>query len=392
VTLVLARLHTDLLLPSPWGRYLTGLLGVAMLVSLLTGVFMHRKLFREMWSVRLWRSQRLRWADLHKAAAIWGMPFHLMIAFTGAFLGLIGLILMLNAFAAYGGDVDAATTALGGGVSPAPGGAAHMRPLRELLDAAESALPGLQPEYLTFSHYGDRAATVQVWGTLPQTLVYFPQVTLSVATADMLAISNWREEHWARALYGAMTPLHYASYGGLLLKALYALLGLAGCFMVTSGLRVWQLRVHPYGTDLRLPLIVGVCYGLPLALVVMLLASRLMTDTIWMSYEARLGQLLVAWAIAIACAVLFRWRGANYCLAAGIALMLVPLATVAADGNGLLNLLQSAPLSSQAASQLALQVSVPVVTEVVFYLLGVVIVLVSLAARRFGTHTGLLPK
>ena len=382
VTLVLTRLHTDLLLPSPWGRYLTGLLGVVMLVSLLTGVFMHRKLFREMWSLRLWRSRRLRWADLHKAAAIWGLPFHLMIAFTGAFLGLIGLVLMLNAFVAYDGDVDAATAALGGGVTPVPGGAAPMRPLRELLDASASALPGLQPEYISFSHYGDRAATLQVWGALPQTLVYFPQVTLSVASADVLAISNWREEYWVRALYGAMTPLHYASYGGLLLKALYALLGLAACFLVISGLRIWQLRVHPHSTDVRLPLIVGVCYGLPLAVATMLLASRLLTGAAWTSYEARLGLLLAVWVAAIACAVRFHWRSWAYCLATGIALMLVPLATIVGGSTGLLDLLQSAPPSSQVSS--------PVIAELVFNLLGVVIVLLSLATRRFGTDTGRL--
>jgi hypothetical protein len=34
----LTRLHTDLHIPSPWGRYLVGLIGIFMLVSLITGI------------------------------------------------------------------------------------------------------------------------------------------------------------------------------------------------------------------------------------------------------------------------------------------------------------------------------------------------------------------
>tara|TARA_R110001592_G_scaffold240929_2_gene501299 strand:+ start:133390 stop:133560 length:171 start_codon:yes stop_codon:yes gene_type:complete len=56
----------------------------------------------------------------------------------------------------------------------------------------------------------------------------------------MLGIINWREDRWPKAQCAMMTPLHYASYGGLLLKTLYALLGLGASLQIISGLRIWQ--------------------------------------------------------------------------------------------------------------------------------------------------------
>lgn len=344
---ILERLHTDLLLPSPWGRYLVGLLGVAMLVSLISGIFMHRKIFREMWTIRLWRSPRLKWADLHKAVAVWGLPFHLIIAFTGAYLGLVGLTLLLNAFFAFGGDVDAASEGIAGPPLEAWGEAASMLPPGELLDNAGTLLPGITAEYLSYRNYGDRGATLMILGTLPRTLEYFPGVTLSAATGELLGTINWREERWPKALYAMMTPLHYASYGGLLLKTLYALLGLGTSFLVISGLRIWQLRVHPQSCDLRLPLFDGVCYGLPLAIAVLLLTSRLLTEPNFASYQGRLLLFLLVWLTAI---VFSFWRrrghvGAELCIATGFALLMLPLATAWGDRVSILAALSDAPTS-----------------------------------------------
>lgn len=369
VVQVLERLHTDLLLPSPWGRYPTGLLGVAMLVSLLTGVFMHRKIFREMWSIRLWRSQRLRWTDLHKAVAVWGLPYHLVMAFSGTYLGLVGVTLLLNAFVAFGGDVDAASEGIAGAPHERVGEAAAMLPVTELISRAKAVLPGLEPEYLGYQHYGDRGATLMILGTLPRTLEYYPGVTLSAVDGQLLDTINWRRESWPKALYAMMTPLHYGAYGGLLLKTLYALLGLGASFLVLSGLRIWQLRVHTGRRDWRRPLFDGVCYGLPLAIAVSLLSARLLTTPVFASYEGRLLLFLLVWLIAI---VVAWWRrgkavGAELCIAAGAALLLLPFATELGGRASLLAALRDTPTSPLLVAEMVL-VAIGLVTVVTGWL------------------------
>ncbi len=368
---VLEKLHTDLLLPAPWGRYLTGLLGVAMLVSLVSGVFMHRKILREMWAVRIWRSPRLKWTDLHKLVAVWGLPYHVVMAFTGTYLGLVGFTLLLNAFVAFGGDADAASAGISGVPQEAVGEADDMLPLRDLLARAQAALPGLEPEYLGYRHYGDRGATLMVLGHLPWTLEYLPGVTLSAVTGEQLQLIHWREESWTKALYAMMTPLHYGSYGGLLLKALYALLGLGASFLVVSGLRIWQLRVHPGGGDLRIALFNGVCYGLPYAIAISLSAARLLTGPAFSSYQGRLLLFLFAWLTALGIAI---WRrgdaGMVLSLCTGVALVLLPLATELGDRASILSALRTAPTSPLAIVEMSLA------------LIGLAVVLIAWRVRR----------
>lgn len=69
-------------------RWIVGALGVVMLVLIGTGFVIHRKILAELFTQRWDRSFRVLMSDLHKGAAVWGLVFHLLIAFTGAWLGL----------------------------------------------------------------------------------------------------------------------------------------------------------------------------------------------------------------------------------------------------------------------------------------------------------------
>ncbi|MEO1204506.1 MAG: PepSY-associated TM helix domain-containing protein, partial [Pseudomonadota bacterium] len=86
--------HADLHLGDPLGLLLTGLLGLTLFASVVTGVITHRKVLKEAFTFRPFRSLRLLFTDSHKVLGVWGMLFHGTIAFTGAFLGLAVVILL----------------------------------------------------------------------------------------------------------------------------------------------------------------------------------------------------------------------------------------------------------------------------------------------------------
>lgn len=81
--------HADLHLGNPIGLVLTGLLGLTLFASIVTGVIIHRKIFKEFFSFRPLRSLRLLFTDTHKVLGVWCLLFHGVIGFTGAFLGLV---------------------------------------------------------------------------------------------------------------------------------------------------------------------------------------------------------------------------------------------------------------------------------------------------------------
>lgn len=265
---LLTRLHTDLLLPQPAGRYAVGTLGVLMLVSVATGVLLHRKPVAELFTLRLRRSRRLLWTDLHKSAGLWGLPFHAVMALTGAVLGFAGVAVLAAALTAYDGDAGAALAGIGAAEPALTGRPAEPLPPSALLQRAVAALPGMRPEVAVAAGYGDAGGVLQVYGNRPGALVYYPSVTVRAATGEIADVVDWSQEPAGRRLYAMVTPLHYASYGGLALKLVYAALGAGSCLLVVSGLQVWLSRPapSPSGGRRALPLLAaGVVHGLPLA-------------------------------------------------------------------------------------------------------------------------------
>lgn len=87
-SLFITELHEELSLPHPFGPVAVGISGVALLAAIGTGVLAHRRFFRDAFRLRLGGTVRLEAADLHNRMSVWALPFHLTIAFTGAFLGL----------------------------------------------------------------------------------------------------------------------------------------------------------------------------------------------------------------------------------------------------------------------------------------------------------------
>ena len=69
-------------MPVLWGRWLAGVAAMLMLVAILSGVITHKKIFVDFFTFRWGKGQR-SWLDAHNALAVFGLPFHLMITYTG---------------------------------------------------------------------------------------------------------------------------------------------------------------------------------------------------------------------------------------------------------------------------------------------------------------------
>ncbi len=242
----LLRLHTDLHLPSPWGRYIVGIAGVIFLVSVVSGVMLHRKILKNLLVFRNDRSVRLAWTDTHNVLGVWGLPFHIMIAFTGVFLGLAGLFLSIVAVASFGGDRDLAIETLAGVPAHAQDRPAAMASLDAVLADARQRQPDGTPTVVRLLHWGDAGAEAHVF------MERYRSLDLVTEHRYRLAEGTWRES-WSLGqtpggrIYTTFDPLHYGTYagygwGGVALKWLYAVLGLACSVLVATGLMIWIER------------------------------------------------------------------------------------------------------------------------------------------------------
>ncbi|HEU4684373.1 MAG TPA: PepSY-associated TM helix domain-containing protein [Nitrospira sp.] len=74
--------HHGLLLGSP-GAWMVGTAGIAMLVTLLTGLGIRRRDVKDVLVFRPWSFHQRTWFDIHNVTGVLVLPFHLIITFSG---------------------------------------------------------------------------------------------------------------------------------------------------------------------------------------------------------------------------------------------------------------------------------------------------------------------
>ncbi|UIJ76617.1 PepSY-associated TM helix domain-containing protein [Acinetobacter sp. SH20PTE14] len=88
----LYRFHFELYgMPRMWTRWFVGIATLFMLVAIISGVITHKKIFKDFFTFRSGKGQR-SWLDAHNATAVFALPFHIMITFSGLLLLLFTIM------------------------------------------------------------------------------------------------------------------------------------------------------------------------------------------------------------------------------------------------------------------------------------------------------------
>ena len=284
----LAHFHADLHLGRPLGLILTGLLGLTLMVSIVTGIFIHRKILAQLFTFRPTKSFSLMLNDGHKVMSVWGVLFHSVIAFTGAFLGLATVILVpAAAYVGFNGDQEKLIETFTAIKAPQ---IAHIDKPTKLADILQHSLdnnPKLTFNNVTIMGYGDENALVYVQGAGDeqlggQTLVY------QGATGEFIRkqANFGRLEGVTGKILDAMFPLHFGNFGGILVKVIWGVLGLATALLPISGIMLWierglnaQHPAHSKQTFVTFQkLLIGTCGGVVLATFALFPAQLLLNE------------------------------------------------------------------------------------------------------------------
>ncbi|HKP64751.1 MAG TPA: PepSY-associated TM helix domain-containing protein [Polyangiales bacterium] len=222
------------------GYWIVGLAALSMLVALATGVVIHRKLFREIFTFRPEKNLQRSSLDLHNLTGVVALPFHFMFAFTGLFIfGDIYFPLsetMLKPVADAHQVADAAARNLPhapAGV-PAPLASVDAMVAEAKRRWAARGMPG-EVGWLLVEHVGDANSYVTIYraGSDRVTLVGQP-VYFEGRTGKLLY-----EEPRPSAVSSVgdfLTGLHLQHFKHWLLRWFYLLGGLSGCVCIATGL------------------------------------------------------------------------------------------------------------------------------------------------------------
>ncbi len=263
----LVDLHVALHLPRAWGGFIVGLTGVALLSSLISGILAHPRIFKDAFHLRRGGARRLQEADMHNRLGIWALPFHVAIALTGALLGLSTLIVGVLAMLLYRGD----TAKVYGLFTEAPPAinalAAPLPPLEPVLAEARRRSGRATPHQLIIERAGRADARITVSSERDRLLV--PQDTTIFDVHGRVVKDQHPDDLvLGTRMLGGIGQLHFGWFGGLPVRLLYGLLGLALCIVTSSGVTIWLARRRDRGRAVPLweRLWAAITWGQPLAL------------------------------------------------------------------------------------------------------------------------------
>ncbi|KXX71717.1 hypothetical protein AVL50_05440 [Flammeovirga sp. SJP92] len=222
-----------------YGRQWVGLAGICMLVSLIVSIPLYFDFTKkqQFGKVRNKRS-RQKWADLHKFIGLTTIVFHLIIAFTGAWLGLQPKIqkpLM--------GDRPGIYKPSEFPLSKIEDNLFKVD-FPSLLSKVKKEFPELSSLKIKASADGSRTATV--FGNIPW-MPYERQTNFIVLDKkDLSPIKKLdiRNAGVGSQFFYMQEALHFGDFLGIGLKIVYCLFGLIGGFLGISGFFVYYKRTE----------------------------------------------------------------------------------------------------------------------------------------------------
>lgn len=336
----LVNLHVRLHIPEPYGLFVTGILGMVMMIAAITGLLVHRHLFKELFTLRRRGEPVLRRRDLHVIAGSWNLPFAFILAFTGSFFSFattIGLPLVANA--TFDGDQERLIETLYGAPHEEDATPVRMADLNAIVTDAQQRA-NAEPYFIAVERYGRADSAVWVFTPLAEDRVVYSSHLYQGASGEHVSERPplGQQPSLGASLVGLMYPLHFGYFAGVLSKWVWVTLGFAGAYVTLTGMLLWTRRRIEQPAWRRMDRLVRyVGYGLPLALVCAPYAHFAFLTSATASGTVQGIAFLIAAAVA---GVLTLWLSDVQRLrrvlfiATGLALLGLPLARLLAGGPG----------------------------------------------------------
>lgn len=345
----LYRFHFELYgMPRIWGRWIVGIATLFMFVAIISGIITHKKIFKDFFTFRPAKGQR-SWLDAHNATAVFALPFHIMITFSG--LLLLMLMFMPWAMNSHYGNGQNFYQMLNEPVAKTAEQARLLAEQKQKQAAeegrgnrgggrrseTEQAAPMVN--LVALSHYvqqgwGDNPissirvnkpntveADVQFNATRTTTLLdreSIPSMKFNAVTGQLIDEAK-PVNSTSKAIYTLVTWLHMAHGVDSVLHWLLFLSGILGTMMVASGLILWvvkripdvqKLGYKPFGHRVVEVLNITAITGLPIACAAYFIANRFIPAQLAERSPLEINVFFIAWLVCLIHAVIRAHRPA----------------------------------------------------------------------------------
>ena len=361
----LYRFHFELYaMPRIWARWIVGVATMLMFIAIISGVITHKKIFTDFFTFRRNKGQR-SWLDAHNATAVFALPFHVVITFSGLLL-LMNMLMPFGRDAVYKGDSQAYNAEFrgqamqqGGQGNNRGGGGGRgraevegpmvMADVGPMLATAAAAWPERGPGSMIITRPGAAGSTIEVRenGGLSvvergasRRMVFDGQTGQLKETPAIAPVSG------ARGTFNVMTSLHLGRFAGPAMRWVLFLSGVVGTLMVATGMVLWVVKRQPERRKLgRTPVghrlvevlnVAGIA-GLPVAIAAYFYGNRLLPIGLVQRLDWEIRVFFIVWLVCLLHAMVRKHRAAwlEQLGAAAVMFLALPIVNVATGGAGL---------------------------------------------------------
>ena len=329
-------------IPRIWGYWIASFCAIFMLVAIISGVITHKKLFKDFFTFRWGRGQR-SWQDAHNAFAVLGLPFHLMITYSG----LITLMLTcmpwgLNTLSSSQRlDLFNERTVFLPDTRPS-GQLAPLTDIASLIQQGEQRWGQGSVGRVVIQNAGYSNARIAIARPLWQRVSVTPRYLLFDGTnGELLKIKD--SSGVAATVQGTLYGLHMGGFADTITRWLYFLTSLGGTAMVGTGLVLWTVKRRAKLPDPNRPdfgfrlverLNIAAIAGLSVAMTAFFWGNRLLPLDTPQRSDWEINLFFIVWTAALLYALLRPAKRAwieLFWLAAALLALLPPLNAITTD-------------------------------------------------------------
>lgn len=280
------RLHY---LPEWASQWIVSIATLVLLIALVTGIVVHRRIFADFFTFRAGKGQR-SWLDAHNVASVVSLPFQLMITYSGLIFVMFSFMPLV--VAAWYGPGRAGQDAFLNEVFPplasaqAAGRPAPIVALQRIHHDAQRRWGAKPIGALDIENPNDAHARVYVVGSFASGPLRATDILAYDGTSGEWLAGRQAWQSGAKAFRDLTLGLHEGMFAAPVLRALYVLSGLLGAAMIATGLVLWTVKRRQrvergrgaahVGLHLFERLNVAVVIGLPVAIGAYFWANRLL--------------------------------------------------------------------------------------------------------------------
>ena len=259
---LLTGLHLNLHMPVSIGIIIVSGIGALLCALIITGCLSHPSIVKDAFKLRAGGSGRLGQVDLHNRLSVWGAPFHLMIALTGAYYGLVAVVVTVFALANGQTREDINEQVFPG--EPELENQSEVYRVGTALEQLKEIDPEGQLLYMIVHDANSENRFMEFYVRQPGLLAWSENYRFDT-DGNYLGSAGYTTGSTARQLLYSVYLIHFGHFAGFLTKLFYVVLGLSLTVVSATGVNIWlEKRKYRDALNVIWP---GVIWGTPVALV-----------------------------------------------------------------------------------------------------------------------------